>query len=513
MKNYLTDREIRMFEAYAENYSDRQENAPISAQDYLYKNWFENKKHIIKMFGGKTIIKKDIVIEMGPEMLRSKLISLITDYESLYAEFNNILNEQFTIADEDNPGDSVWANAWSWFDLYSLRENVFYECCYETKNFIFTSKTTGKKKKITTGKSKVMRALGWILQNADTSNETKATFDEFRIEHSKIMQTKTIKDTLYLSVHPLDFATMSDNVNNWDSCMSWQENGCYRAGTLEMLSSPYVIVGYLKSNKNNLTFSDPQTGEIYEWNSKTWRILYVLTDEFITAIKGYPYQNEELTDAGLQFLREWANGGYNPDIMAAELCTCRNSLKINDTIEITLKTENMYNDTLYADFNHFLLNQEVLDNNICDIFYNFSGDCSCLNCGQEITHHDTLVCNDCDTKHRCCECGEYIDSEDAYYDNRGNSYCYECWREVSIKCDWCGDDYLEEDCMNVRIRINGEIYYASMCGYCFNDLVKKEMLDDKGNVINFHNWLSLDIAYAFSLPHNRVIESGINWKE
>ena len=90
-------------------------------------------------------------------------------------------------------------------------------------------------------------------------------FEEFRLTHSRILNQKKMTGELCLSIHPMDFMTMSDNNSNWESCMSWSDYGCYRRGTVEMMNSECVVVAYLRAKE------DMKVSEDLYWNNKKWR--------------------------------------------------------------------------------------------------------------------------------------------------------------------------------------------------------------------------------------------------
>ena len=48
--------------------------------------------------------------------------------------------------------------------------------------------------------------------------------------------------TIYLSIHPLDFFTLSDNMNNWSTCLSWNEDGGSKLGTIELMNNKTAII-------------------------------------------------------------------------------------------------------------------------------------------------------------------------------------------------------------------------------------------------------------------------------
>jgi hypothetical protein len=113
----------------------------------------------------------------------------------------------------------------------------------DKESLSFVSPKDGSKVTITLG-MKFMKALGKVVEAYNLDQEM---FEEFRIAHSQILNDKKLSGRLCLSIHPLDYMTMSDNESDWGSCMSWREGGCYRRGTVEMMTSPVVVVAYLKS--------------------------------------------------------------------------------------------------------------------------------------------------------------------------------------------------------------------------------------------------------------------------
>jgi hypothetical protein len=120
-------------------------------------------------------------------------------------------------------------------------------------------------------------------------NSLEKKYNDFCTEFSKVINTTTIKGNLVLSIHPLDYMTMSDNECNWTSCMNWKNNGCYHAGTVEMMNSTSVIVAYLENENKKMAM--PNGGK---WSNKKWRELFIVTNQGAVGIKPYPYFNPEL---------------------------------------------------------------------------------------------------------------------------------------------------------------------------------------------------------------------------
>lgn len=123
---------------------------------------------------------------------------------------------------------------------------------------------SGKVYKVQTG-CKVMKALQALAKAFDMAE----AFEPIRLKQSQLMnEHKDRTVTLCLSIHPLDYLTASYNNNDWRSCMNFSD-GEYRRGVIEMMNSPYIVVGYLKSKSKNTYFAVP-SGPAY-WNSKEWR--------------------------------------------------------------------------------------------------------------------------------------------------------------------------------------------------------------------------------------------------
>ncbi|HAU87275.1 MAG TPA: hypothetical protein DCW90_17850 [Lachnospiraceae bacterium] len=162
---------------------------------------------------------------------------------------------------------------------------------YLNKDYLIEA--NGKELKLKQG-MKTIKALGKL--NAFLDSPFDNEFEIFRNKLSDISTIRNIKGTFVLSIHPIDYMTMSDNNCDWSSCMSWK-HGSYCGGTLEMMNSQNAIVGYLKSDT---PFSDDYS----TIDNKQWRCLYYATPYIVLSGKPYPYDCEELIIAGLDKLAE-----------------------------------------------------------------------------------------------------------------------------------------------------------------------------------------------------------------
>ena len=274
---------------------------------------------------------------------------------------------------------------------------------------------------------KLMKLLGRIAKEM----HAEAQFEKFRIEHSRILNQKSLTGTLCLSIHPIDYITMSDNGHGWTSCMSWIETGCYRSGTVEMMNSPSVIVAYLKSNKS-VTFNS----ECQLSYDKKWRELIIADPSAIINVKGYPYNSAGLSKAAIEWVRELAmmNLGWQCSERTVEYHEDEVIAVNNIAYRFNFETDAMYNDFFSGNTQHFLIPIPDITaayrfgdfDNRC---INYSGPLTCMSCGEEIDYHsddtDIVLCDGCENYACCACCGDRITSDEYWFeDERYCEYCY-----------------------------------------------------------------------------------------
>ena len=125
---------------------------------------------------------------------------------------------------------------------------------------------------------------------------------------SRYIQDNTLEGYLYLSVHPLDFLTLSENNNNWRSCHSL--DGEYRAGNLSYMLDSTTVIAYLASPQGVQLKCMPD-GMV--WNNKKWRML-LHTDQFKSVVyfnRQYPFDSNELVKHTYYTISDFAA----PDLM------------------------------------------------------------------------------------------------------------------------------------------------------------------------------------------------------
>lgn len=341
-------------------------------------------------------------------------------------------------------------------------------------------------------------------------------FEEFRIKHSQILNQKTLKGDLHISIHPLDYATMSDNDCGWSSCMSWEESGCYRQGTVEMMNSSMVIVAYLAS-------SSPMDIHGMKWSNKKWRQLFIIKPEGIFNIKAYPYFNETLTIAVMDWLKELATeagiGTYHDELFHYDKGEEFESPLFSYGVDIWPRTYMMYND-FGCDQLAYLTN----DKNLYDggtLKFNYSGKSECMSCGEltdRFQNEEALSCSDCFAPKRCSVCGcELSDDEGWYIDDEW--YCEDCVDE-NCYVDKITEEYHSVNTGEKTIYVasnNGQSYYPDFYitieDYTFRSYLKNYLTIEKPHFMD-HN--------TFYVRRDELNEKGIelffsdefyNWRE
>ncbi|MCM1324772.1 MAG: hypothetical protein NC218_11690 [Acetobacter sp.] len=280
----------------------------------------------------------------------------------------------------------------------------------------------------------------------DVATKALEAIENYRIVHSQVLNTKNTRGRLCLSIHPMDYMTMSDNGCDWHSCMRWDDEdgiGEYHAGTLEMMTSPSVVVAYLESKDEWHPVHNQKA-----WSNKKWRELFIVTPDFITGIKGYPYCSDTLENVVFDKLTELMAQNCGVTFDREYKSTHEGYAYTKNDRDITFRTYVMYNDCEW--------------NGVTTIFaenfrpagsYNFyyGQGAYCIKCGKLRTdrdeiegYEDSLLCDECCGRHRCTNCGEIIrDESECYLDPEGNIICSDCAdriHEDEITGQWGYDD-------------------------------------------------------------------------
>lgn len=450
MFNALTEEEKNFISDYIEEYCGK---APFDLEHTL-RFWSTNKERLFEAFGKNLILS--------------------TPFES-QEHINTIANSIQQGMRSEETGDFIY-NFRGWVRNMSDRKEISetvanalfnMSCSTILASNIYNGATIsipvpdGKHPIVISNGSKVSRVLGKIAKAFNIED-----YERFRLFHSRCLNTKR-KGELCLSIHPLDFFTMSDNDSNWSSCMSWEDEGDYRQGTIEMMNSPCVVIGYLKSDK---PWENVLYGKDYKWNNKKWRCLYIVDANIIMSIRQYPDDDSRLNEACLSWLKEispWKDN-YSDEIEKIP--------ERGGTHSFT--TAIMYND---CNGGHEHYGYVGKSKEKCCHFY--SGETECLICGKEIYDQfsnyglptDSLTCIEhSDHKYTSCQyCGTLIiDEDNVYYTPDGEAVCEDCFCSKYETCSHCGEVYLQGELRSVSFIANDRtVGFNSICSDCFNELL------------------------------------------
>jgi len=490
----LTDKEYSMIDKWRNLHVSNYDSECFMPSQELLKTWSNAKEqYLYKLLGNNTcLIKKRV--------LYNKTISTMTK------EFEKNSRALFFIKHLQNKIVKALNHVFYWDLPIYVRSLFSYTTILNNVNKepTYTLTTNNKNIKISYNEKiiKIYRKLLNAL-NIDKNDPIWEEFEYFRIFVSQITNNRQTSGDFCLSIHPLDFMTMSDNSYNWSSCMSWSNDGEYRLGTTEMLNSPCVIMGYIKGAKDDFYIDNNTT-----WSNKKWRCLFVVTKEAIISIKDYPEHYSEVKELFVNWIADLAKQNlgweYDPTIFTRNK---RAPIEDNEgksaNIIVNLITNIMYNDYILDEHHVHRFNPQLLkayynedeEEKYLEIIY--SGPSQCMTCGKvdfdfyEV--NNTLECMECNLNFSpiyCENCGRMLNSEDedTFYIEDENCYvCSNCYETSFSTCSICysflrntSDNFSQVYCIspdeiildeNDEYSLNKKVHYfcsTHVCKYCYS---------------------------------------------
>ena len=506
----LPDEDKIQFYTYLSHYGDEGDGViGINRLDHFLRFWDEAKEPFFRAFGEQFIIKKEVRLIKDSDELADDMYVALVNGSWVIREFVSSYKEALQRINADNGDRDMFYRLKSFVDDYEmLVKNI-----YEGPGFTIPAKyTKDNRPLVVNANCKVVKMLGkiatalgvempvWYCSECGTyyaddrnicsicakSVTRTSGYEMFRQAHSQVLNQKQIKGNLCLSIHPLDYITMSDNNCGWTSCMSWMdEPGDYRLGTIEMMNSPCVIVAYVESK-------EPMWTPGGDWNSKRWRQLYIVTREVILGNRQYPYNSDELQGVAIRWIRDLMTQipGYGP--YPEETIQLKNDSwnTVRDKkIRFDFHCNYMYNDVY--DFRLAYVADQKIDD---DDHYscNFSGPAVCTGCGDiiELDEVDAHIvqCRACDGHWRCDFCGDWHSSyDDCYTVDDDYIACDWCYHNELSECEVCGDHHRNNCVAHIYLQFadteNEEIrdgfnynFYVSICEDCLNNPEEYEPL-------------------------------------
>ena len=445
----ISQSDKEQFRKYAESCADvsgDKANPYERDPDEILRFWEDSKsKYLYKLLGEQAIISKKVSYSRETEQLRNEMTEMLNRQYAFVSQFCHQL--EIAMKPEWNRNGMAKNSAAQFYDTVRMMMSATHLIDGRVPASI-TGVVMGKEIQLTMGQ-KSMRALSRIAALLNMSE----AFEDFRIAHSQVLNQKNITGNLCLSIHPLDYATASDNANGWSSCMSWQESGCYRLGTVEMMNSPMVLCAYLTGNNTMYDVGDST------WNSKKWRAWAIVTPDVVLVNRQYPYDNNDVATAVVDWIKELAHQNLGWEYNKTELDCCYGDYGMS------FRTNYMYNDVggeHPGAIGAYVKPVSSRWNSGTNVI-NFSGVANCMWCGVEIPYEgnpdeaNTLCCVNCRDGFVCCGCGQHIAEDDVYFSPNGDAYCCDCYNENFTCCDNCGDAIAIEDSTLFEIGVDEEL--------------------------------------------------------
>ncbi len=299
-------------------------------------------------------------------------------------------------------------------------------------------------------------------------------------ELSRLIQENTVSGRLCLSVHPLDYLSLSENQHKWRSCHAL--DGEYRGGNLSYMCDEVTVIAYIKSEEDVIL---PHFPDDVPWNNKKWRCLMFFDKErhLVWAGRQYPftsenalnYVNSNLLNEFNYFDKKHRYNNYNiPSWMHYTFKNIVPMFEEDSADSYELNTPYLYwrgnvypisnfiKDHKYScAYNDLLSSHYYTPVFLLYGYTNFSdttippieigGEAPCIHCGKDhffdsqimLCAKDVLTCSDeiIDGISVCPRCGERFISEDGYNYN-GEWYCRNCYEDMDIRtCPHCGEEF------------------------------------------------------------------------
>ena len=494
----LTDVDKVKIEKYITYYSGGEQDSTRAPLEYVLKPWDTAKsKYLSKLFGDELIITRHVKFHESESELCDKMYDTLYD-DTRCLDFRRNIQSYFERLYEGvywNSPEAIQKDfVYQLFDTWTLSQNAVQDNCrFYDRSRSFTLHIGDLDYKVPVG-MKPMRVIAKIAEKLGIGIEIRADgisdLEYFRRRHSLGLNTKSLEGNLCLSIHPLDYMTMSDNDCGWDSCMNWRCGGEYRQGTVEMMNSPCVVVAYLAAD-HPYVWGGGET-----WNSKKWRCLMVVDPEFIVNVKSYPYQNSSLEQAAIAELAKMSGWGEVTPVAYDYLNKYNEYRQVGKLQEINgrkigvgFSTGCMYNDFSSAD--HYVVVNPQNDFDIVEHSYYYSGDSECVWCGDVGDPGDTgeVVCDNCaGYRGHCewCDCHIYS-NEDSYTTAEGYEVCEYCWENNTTKDDLTDKYYMCDHTQTIYLSRSNTEYSKS---WSYHIAVAEEHLEENDDI--WHKYFNIN---------------------
>lgn len=411
-----------------------------------YQMWEENKKQFLfSLLRQQLIHSVPAEVSMTEEELRYKVQesgvkSIIS--QRYKPEFNRIFTTRSSELDENEKAIERCL-----FDLLNTRilakQHIEDDYAFDWN---------GKRVKFNKG-TKITKLFRFFVDESELDTLIK--------KYATIFNQKTIKGDLCLSVHPLDYFSVSDNQCGWNSCFSVHD-GSYRISTTGLLTSPNTMVAYLSSGDVEYKAYDKSM----TWNNKKWRTYVTMSHDQKTFHIGreYPYSNPTLRQKVVEMIANLTGWEYQ-----------------EVDREIYINTP----DAFYNDGFYHLYEATNIEDDECIDELDIADDCYCMECGTtyDLEGVNGMCCFSChpesheDYVGTCALCDNNIFEYENYtYIPNWGEYVCECCEYKLNYCQVCDEPYVAEDepVVEVYNREQNGYCMTEMCSHCLKDAMEHD---------------------------------------
>ena len=417
--------------------------------DDLFESWEKNKKYFYELFGLQLIYKsKEKITFHLDEKTRCDRVDEFLDWLNSTYIWSEVRNADLAALSEfvSNNRSTFFINKVEETYKDVVRLNGYYN--------------PGENISISAG-TKLIKAFKYFIKD-------KELLYTIQNKASTIIQEDKIEGRLCLSIHPLDYLTISENTLGWRSCHSL--DGDFRGGNLNYMADNATIIAYLESD--NLT-------ELYgvSWNNKKWRMLLFFSKEknMVFAGKQYPFEIPQALDRIRDLLinldsykcwSKWCNGIKEIDYFPVKtvfmqpnynLGSEKGLVSLNKIIKEN-KEKLYYNDLLRSSTYNNPYNMIQVNiwgiKNVKDEHVYIGEDVICPKCKNNfITSPEWMICDKCANAEMevnnlvpCVYCDRLFRLDDVYIVGDQRDYvCPECASIYTGICDKCGNRYHNDE--------------------------------------------------------------------
>lgn len=368
-----------LIEKFDEILCNNSNAAELTMPTSVFKNYIENKSHIYRRFNS-FFVKKDIVIDKSDDLSYKQFVynDFLEQVKNMNFQvdiINNFLNGMLQVSAEE------------------FAENRF-------------------------NGARLTKYMKSILP---TAYAKMCVENEYSRQLSKF---KPISGQMVLSIHPIDYITMSESGYNWSSCQSLE--GDYAAGTLALMADDCTIVAYI-STKTKREFSWGY------WWPKKWRMLIHVDPNHNLFVfnRQYPYVLPEAENIVVEMIQ---------DIWREKHFGFRKKYTLQDKYNFVVSHEDSVH---YSDFNQHPPTVLATKDNFDDETIIIGEAIHCFECHYNyMTEAGLFKCLDCEGLFlECHACGESVSAEEALHGNNtvdGRTYS-------AIYCESCHEENNQEE--------------------------------------------------------------------